>query len=322
MYNAGKNCYNLPDTFTVTPGGGKNATTNRASYGNVYWVPLGGTEANPSGKPHVQRFKYLLDTSLCNYVVDTITTTNDSTYDSSYYAVASDWANTINLDPKGDAFQVRCPRCGRDMSQQPAFYHGIGYGTDSGANQFNTILPDSNSLGGAVLNDTGAGYKYCFMGSTVADLGNPLQWQQYTADLAGTPPPYLGTVNGAYGDAIKQNTLNLPCCANTGHHHSDSRSTNGGGGNNNGGSNSQANQMRQQAGLLSSSAGLQSLNVYPVPATMTLNFQYSLQNNIIIKISDVTGRLMDEQTLQNSTSTSFNVANYEPGIYLYQGDNE
>jgi len=31
-----------------------------------------------------------------------------------------------------------------------------------------------------------------------------------------------------------------------------------------------------------------------------------------------TGRLMDKQMLQNSTGTSFNVAGYAPGIYLYQ----
>jgi len=51
---------------------------------------------------------------------------------------------------------------------------------------------------------------------------------------------------------------------------------------------------------------------------MTLNFQYSTQATITIKLFDVTGRLMDEQVLQNSTATSFNVASYSPGIYLYQ----
>ncbi len=32
----------------------------------------------------------------------------------------------------------------------------------------------------------------------------------------------------------------------------------------------------------------------------------------------VIGRKMDEQTLQNSSLASFNVASYTPGIYLYQ----
>ena len=51
---------------------------------------------------------------------------------------------------------------------------------------------------------------------------------------------------------------------------------------------------------------------------MVLNFQYSPQDNITIRITDVVGRKMDEQTLQNSTLASFNVASYTPGIYLYQ----
>jgi len=58
--------------------------------------------------------------------------------------------------------------------------------------------------------------------------------------------------------------------------------------------------------------------VYPNPATTVLNFQYSLQDNVTIKLIDVAGRVMDEQTLQNSAATSFNVSRYAPGIYLYQ----
>ncbi len=60
------------------------------------------------------------------------------------------------------------------------------------------------------------------------------------------------------------------------------------------------------------------LTVYPNPATRMLNFQYSLLNNVRIKLIDVTGRVMDEQALQNSSTASFNVSRYTPGIYLYQ----
>ena len=61
-----------------------------------------------------------------------------------------------------------------------------------------------------------------------------------------------------------------------------------------------------------------SILVYPNPATTILSFQYAYQSSVTIKIIDITGRLMDEQTLQNSTIASFNVASYTPGIYLYQ----
>ena len=304
MYNADNNCYNLPDSFTVSPGKGINGL--KAGFGNIYWLPLGGTEANPLGKPHTERFKFALDTSICNYVVDTITTASDSTYDSSYYQIASDWQNTINFDPNGDAFQVRCPRCDRDMSKMPAFYHGFGYGPNSGTNQFASIPADANSLGGPVVNNTGQGYKYCFTGSSAADLGDPSQWQIYSADAEGTPPGDLGFVNVAFANAAKQNSLNLPCCAIT-CYHDDGRKTN-----NSGGGNNSTLTSKQPKALL------QSLSVFPVPATMTLNFRYSLQDNITIRLTDVVGRLMDEQVLQNSTTASFNVANYAPGIYLYQ----
>jgi len=33
---------------------------------------------------------------------------------------------------------------------------------------------------------------------------------------------------------------------------------------------------------------------------------------------DVTGRLLDEQLIQNNTLATFNFKNYTPGIYFYQ----
>ena len=200
--------------------------------------------------------------------------------------------------------QVRCPRCGRDLANQPAFYHVIGYGGNTGTNQFNTIPPDTASLGGPVINNTGSGYKYCFMGSSASDLGNPNQWQLFAADPAGSVPAALGTVNSPFATAVQGNSLNLPCCAKTTQHHHSSDARNSNGDANIPGTNTQP--------------VLQNLNVYPNPATMTLNFRYTLQANITIKITDVTGRIMDKQVLQNSITTSFNLANYAPGIYLYQ----
>ena len=312
VYNVDSNCYALPDTFTVINGPIIDSTDSLYIYGNVYFVPLGGTEISPLGRPHMERFRFTLDSSLCTYVVDT---TTDSTSDSSYYAVASDWQNTINLDTSGDAIQVRCPRCGRDIGKEPAFYHGFGYGIDTGDGQFNGIPPDSSSLGGPVLHNRGGGHKYCFMGSTATDLGDSSKWQLFAADAPGSRPHTLGTVNGPFATAARNNSLNLPCCDRD--YRSDSRKTNkGGNGNNkgNGITSQQANRLAQKAAQQS----LQSLNVFPSPTTMTLNFQYSLQDNITIKLFDVTGRIMDEHILQNSTTTTFNVASYVPGIYLYQ----
>ncbi len=62
----------------------------------------------------------------------------------------------------------------------------------------------------------------------------------------------------------------------------------------------------------------ESVTVYPNPASTVLNFQYSQQTSVTIKITDVTGRLMDKQVLQNSSAISFDVSMYAPGIYLYQ----
>ncbi len=322
VYNLDSNCYNLPDTFTITPGtgsGGALTSLAAVSLGNTYYVPLGGAEAYPLGTPHIQRFSFTLDSTLCNYVVDTITS-GDSTYDSSYYTYGGNWANTINFDTSGDAFQVRCPRCDRDMGTQPAFYHGFGYGTDTGANQFASIPADSNSLGGAVIHNRGAGYKYCFTGSTAAHLGDPAYWQQFPADAAGAWPHTLGNVNSEYGLAAQNNALNLPCCSPSTshhhHHHDDARSSDGNNGNS--GNNPASARNVNINGLQSTVQSLQNLSVFPSPATMTLNFQYTTQANVTIKLFDVTGRLMDEQVHQNSTAASFNVASYAPGIYLYQ----
>lgn len=58
--------------------------------------------------------------------------------------------------------------------------------------------------------------------------------------------------------------------------------------------------------------------MYPIPASQILNFQYSLCENITIKLTDVAGRTIDQQVLQNSSSAIFDVSKYTPGVYLYE----
>jgi cystathionine beta-lyase/cystathionine gamma-synthase len=58
------------------------------------------------------------------------------------------------------------------------------------------------------------------------------------------------------------------------------------------------------------------IKVYPNPATMTLYFEFPSSGLVTIKILDVTGRLIDEQFVDNTSATNFNVSGYMPGVYI------
>ena len=60
-----------------------------------------------------------------------------------------------------------------------------------------------------------------------------------------------------------------------------------------------------------------SVNAFPNPATGTVTFAYPKQNSINIGLKDVTGRTVAFQQLQNSASTTFDVRQLPPGLYLY-----
>lgn len=292
VYNADSNCYNLPDTFKIDTIGSRL----------VYWTPLGGSLAGTSGKACMERFKVDLAPSLCTYVTDTATT--DSTSDSTYYQVAGDWQNTIALDLYGDAFQVRCPRCDRDVKNEPAFYHGIGYGPTSGSHPFNGIDRTVHDLGGALMPGTGLRSKYNFNGQTGDDLGDPLKWTWSPADMSGSAPSDITSVNSNYLKAIQDGRLGLPCCAKTEAERKANNSNNGG--------------KNVSKPLKSDVINAGGLRIYPVPATMTLTFEYAKEEKVTIQITDITGRVIARQDLTNSSSANFNVAGLTPGVYLYK----
>ncbi len=255
----------------------------------------------------MERFLTLPRPLKCNYCSD------DSTLP---YVKASAWENTIGLDNAGDALQVRCPGCDSLHPGEPAFYHGIGYGPATGLNAFASITAGTDDLGGPVISGSGAGARYVFSGSTASHLGNPSEWTKSAAATAGMPPASAGHVNSTFMSAVKTHALGLPCCVTS---PSGGRKSNTGGTGNSGSDNYGNTQTANRFDPLPGAAvGSQGLTVFPVPATQTLNFQYSLQDNVTIKLMDITGRLMEEQVLQNSSFASFNVASYVPGVYLYQ----
>ena len=298
VYNANNNCYNLPDTLTV------DTTAQRY----VYWVPIGGSELAPIGKSHFERFTTMLDSSICTYVTDTAT---DSTTDTSYYKVASDWQNTIAFSIYGDAFQVRCPRCDYNTANMPAFYHGFGYGNNTGDAAFSGITAGANDLGAAVINNTGQGYTYSFIGSTKEDLSDHLKWTSSAAAVAGFVPSSLGTVNSAYLEAVQNNSLNLPCCSNTAARQNSNRK---GAGHDNG-SQAAATVDLKTRSMIAAKIGL---SVFPNPANTVLNFEYTQQPIATIRLLDVTGRVVVEKVVENSTSATIDVKGFTPGMYLYQ----
>lgn len=60
------------------------------------------------------------------------------------------------------------------------------------------------------------------------------------------------------------------------------------------------------------------LQPYPNPVVDRLYFTLPTGNDITIRLTDINGRLLEEQDIKNRRTTSFDVKNYAPGIYLYQ----
>jgi len=280
MYNHDSNIYNMPPSFTI------DTTVN----GLVYWIPIGGTLSTPYGKPHVEMFTANPSTSDCDYCADSGALS---------YVTASEWNSILSSKDGVGAIQVRCPGCTTDNSAEPAFYHGIGYGPSTGDDPFAPIAAGDNDLGGAVINDVSAfGADFVFLGSTGADFGDSSAWSRVSAGVKDSTPSTVGNVNAKLMSAIITHTLNLPCCG-------------GGDG------------MRMAQHGNDTTTGIasvaQDIKVYPNPANKIVYFEFPAAANVTINISDIDGRLLNKQVISNNaTSTSFNVSNYTPGVYLYQ----
>ncbi len=319
MYNHDNNCYNLPDTFTLD------------SASHIYWIPIGGTQESPYGNPHVEMYTGIENSSICSPCSDTGT---------SVYTTAADWLYTIGLDTMADGVQALCPGCSPGNPGFPLFYYGMGYwNIDSSIftllldydtsivnmNDGDTITANIDPyvgypgiylqpntikirgvLGGDIqFNLPGSGYKYIFYGSGEGNILDSAQWLQSLADSAGMPPATLGYVNSSLNTATISHTLSLPCC---GPYLSNQRRT-------------APNKLKPlkrwlQKGVADPAP--QGINVYPNPANTALNFEFPASGDVAIKITDVTGRLMDEQVVHDGTRTSFNVSGYTPGVYIYQ----
>ena len=279
IYNGDNNCYNLPDTFYID-------TVNA-----VFWIPVNSIAGTGSSSV-LERFTAAENTGN-NICSDTGTTV---------YVPASDWENTIALAEE-DAFQVRCPGCTTAYPVAPPFYHGLGYAPDY-SQCFVSIPPGIGNIGGPVEINPNANQKYVFTGSTAADLGDPTQWTAYNANAAGSPPPTLGNVNSTFYQNVITHSLGLPACF-YGHNNQD------------------GNGARKSGAPITPvtqdiNNGPQKISVYPNPASMKVYFTFPSSGQVTIKLMDVTGRLMDEQVVNNTDATSFNVVSYTPGIYMYQ----
>jgi len=262
----------------------------------------------------MQRFD-IVDSFLCSYTIDSAGDTLIS--DSLAYSNASDWANTINFDSSNDGFQVRCPRCDRDMRKEPKFYQGFGYCKDSGS--FKNIPADGTSIGGVIVFNPSPGLTYTFDGSSIAQLTDPTQWVPTLGTIRFTG----GGINSGYLGTILSGTDNPPCCGNA-HtqddernksNHNNNRNNTGNAGND---KNASGINLATNSNVAMPNADGLTFNCFPNPASMTLNFSFSAQTNVTIKIMDLTGNVIDEQVISGGNLATFDVHAYAKGIYLYQ----
>jgi PKD repeat protein len=274
--------YNMDNNCYRLP---RDFTVQNNGTTNTYWIPIGGTPSAPYGTPHVERFGYLpVAPTDCHYCYGD-------------YEVANSWVKTIGFYNRHDAFQVRCPGCTDMNPWEPAFYHGIGYGPDG---LFASIPPGGGDLGGPVVHVDGTGRKFEFMGSSNPDLGDPTMWAPLPADPAGTPPPSLGYINPGLEAMIVDNKMQLPCCKIN---YPEARKDGGSG-------------DGSKKGMKNAAASDQ-IRVYPNPATDMLYVEFPASEKVTIRISDVQGRVVATQSLDNTTHARFDVRTFAPGLYMY-----
>ncbi len=278
LYNHDANCYNLP------------ATPDGPDMNDVYWQPVGGTVTSPYYNSHIERYETTPSPAVCSYC-----NPNGPTV----YTGSSSWTSTAGLDDNGDAFQVRCPGCTGSAVRRAspaAFYHGFGYGPAKRSNPFETIPVSAGNLGGPVINlPSGAGRKFYFIGTTETDLGNPVQW---VTDNATTADP-IGILRNGFGKMIRDHQLKLPCC-NARLIRADSAIA------------------ERNATSIEGAAETAGIFAYPNPASDLLYIGFPASERVTIRLTDILGHLIEEQTVTNKTKVVFDVHTLLNNMYLYQ----
>jgi hypothetical protein len=269
VYNYSDNCYDLDTNYTGPDGN------------NVYWQPVGGTN------PNIESVGSYPSSSNCDYCAPG---------GNNYSAPASSWTGRVGLRNSSDAFQVRCPGCTDEITGEPAFYHGVGYGS---LTDFLSISAGSNDLGGPVLNySSSTGKKYVFEGTSVAATGNPADWTRYNADTAGAVPPTLGNVESTFQDGIDFGFFSFPCC--------------------------DASAQARNKGLNKSSLGAadaaadERLLIYPNPSNGQFFIELSSEETANVRILDNNGRLVLDQRVNGQTKNQIDLSGNTAGIYFYQ----
>ncbi len=255
------------------------------SVNDIVYMPIPGTSMS-----YLQRYAGAENASASSYCSDTGTTV---------YSTATSWATTVNLDD-ADGIQVRCPGCTTAAPGSPAFYHGIAYEPDA-TYCMNIIPQGAHTVGGALKINNHTYQKYTFTGGTLADFRDSTKWIASAADAAGAVPASVGHVDSTLYAMVTSHSLGMPCCGSGG-----------------GEGERKANTTTNPGTNNTISKAAQGITVYPNPASMTINFEFPVSGNVMIKLMDITGRTMDEQVVNNQTIATFNVKGYAAGLYLYQ----
>ncbi|WP_118975664.1 T9SS type A sorting domain-containing protein [Taibaiella koreensis] len=270
VYNGAFNCIGLP-TGTATLGGH-----------NVYYIDVN----NPGTNTDIERYGSFPTSANGNYC-------NPNGLTTPYVNPATSYAATVGLGNTGDGFQVRCPGCNTMNAAGPDFYHGIGYGTDVGANAFASA---AGLIGGPVKTFsslTGQRILFKFTGSISSSsvLANPAN---FDTAAALTSPATVGDYSAALFAYLTSGAGDFPCCG--------------------------AAQARPAVQQESAKAILNAtdVKVYPNPAKAVLNIEFPAAQEVAVKLFDMNGRIVANQNANGKNKVSINVAGFTPGLYFYQ----
>ncbi|WP_118952809.1 T9SS type A sorting domain-containing protein [Taibaiella helva] len=269
LYNGADNCIGLP-TGTATIGGH-----------NVYYIDVN----SPGTNADIERYNSFPSSANGNYCNPNGLNTP--------YAIATAYSSTVGLGNSGDGFQVRCPGCNDMNNAAPDFYHGIAYGTNSGANAFASA---AGLIGGPALNFTAGSnhrilFKFTGAISSSSVLANPAN---FDTAAALTSPATVGDYSASLFNYLTSGSVDFPCCG--------------------------AAQARPAVQQEAAKAILNAtdVKVYPNPVKAVLNIEFPAAQEVAVKLFDMNGRIVAEQSANGKNKVSINVAGFTPGLYFYQ----